>query len=954
MSFDAEIRENDAKSKRETKKKSKGKAENGKPVVELFLPATQTVSGVSVALGHAMRGALSFLATASFCNFLFDSFGLSAIGRGGVYLIAFLLTAVFVLMTGSVKRYFVGLGTIALSLTVGILVSGNPAHLVMGMFPAAWNTAMHTLEQEGYHAFAPLNLTNIAMPLFSLIAAFQIFFLLTVGTILFLSVYTKVRLLPIAFCGLVTMLPVFTYNIAYSSVDFSIIILSISGILALRYYDRAMKKQTDAKTHSAYGGYMGLGAALLAALALLIPVTTVKAEWEEIRGVNETMELARTVLSSVLMGERPDWTSLQSMGNMDHLGNRSTLATHRTYTGKKILELHSDISLPTYLRSWVALHYENDTWSTANDRDRKIYTELVGEDFEPEAITQYFFDVASPGSQAFDLDSDYANYTDHGFVSTLVSIDVIRSGGNLLYLPSRFDTEYGLLGYVGKQEQQSKPYAETYEHYFDGVLTTGWLNLNKRYSAVAHLPLYRDPDYEKTMANLLYQYDANVEAISEYYARVQAGDAYTYESFEQEYYLPNVDYAPFKAFTQLSAEEQAAYYNENIVKADVYRRYVYSHYTKTLGSERVRALAGQLEMGIGPTVYADIPLGESNLIQFYSAQNFKQTYAAVREVIDYLREGYTYTLTPTQKQSSIDTRGYDSVETFLFLTKEGYCVQYATAATFLLREMGIPVRYVEGYMVQGLEYNADTENRVQKYSQTVRDQNAHAWIEVYFDDIGWLPFEVTAPYYDGMYAPFSAGGTQTPQDPPETQAPETLPMQPPETEADPVPHRLAFGGITAGQTLIVTAVIGAAAFLCFAVYRSYQRKGRLAIRQSRIKRALEADSLTQEEIRELAKYFADQIIKTAEAGGVERDANEYPLDFASRIDQSLAALKNAPALCYSFEQIVPLMEKAAFGREVEREELRMLAEFWISLRGLIYERFNPWERFYYGTVKEMI
>lgn len=70
---------------------------------------------------------------------------------------------------------------------------------------------------------------------------------------------------------------------------------------------------------------------------------------------------------------------------------------------------------------------------------------------------------------------------------------------------------------------------------------------------------------------------------------------------------------------------------------------------------------------------------------------------------------------------------------FLFTSKKGYCMHFATAFVLMANEMGIPCRYVQGYVV-------DRGNTV------VRQSNAHAWPEVYFDNVGWIAFEPTPGY----------------------------------------------------------------------------------------------------------------------------------------------------------------------------------------------------------------
>ena len=77
-------------------------------------------------------------------------------------------------------------------------------------------------------------------------------------------------------------------------------------------------------------------------------------------------------------------------------------------------------------------------------------------------------------------------------------------------------------------------------------------------------------------------------------------------------------------------------------------------------------------------------------------------------------------------------------------TKNGYDVHYATAATLILRYLGVPARYVEGY------YMSVDEMRNVKAGQPVKikKKQAHAWTEYYLDGVGWIPFEVTPGYTD--------------------------------------------------------------------------------------------------------------------------------------------------------------------------------------------------------------
>jgi transglutaminase-like putative cysteine protease len=71
---------------------------------------------------------------------------------------------------------------------------------------------------------------------------------------------------------------------------------------------------------------------------------------------------------------------------------------------------------------------------------------------------------------------------------------------------------------------------------------------------------------------------------------------------------------------------------------------------------------------------------------------------------------------------------------FLLRTHAGYCQHFAGAAALLLRLAGVPARVVVGFAT-------GTETAPGRY--TVRDLDAHEWIEVYFQGYGWVPFNPT-------------------------------------------------------------------------------------------------------------------------------------------------------------------------------------------------------------------
>ena len=82
-----------------------------------------------------------------------------------------------------------------------------------------------------------------------------------------------------------------------------------------------------------------------------------------------------------------------------------------------------------------------------------------------------------------------------------------------------------------------------------------------------------------------------------------------------------------------------------------------------------------------------------------------------------------------------DPEGRDPVEVFLFERDEGFCEQIATSMALLLRAVGIPARLVTGF--------GEGERNLFTGYWEVRNSDAHAWLEVYYPNIGWVEYDPT-------------------------------------------------------------------------------------------------------------------------------------------------------------------------------------------------------------------
>ena len=110
----------------------------------------------------------------------------------------------------------------------------------------------------------------------------------------------------------------------------------------------------------------------------------------------------------------------------------------------------------------------------------------------------------------------------------------------------------------------------------------------------------------------------------------------------------------------------------------------------------------------------------------------------------YLETNIEYSLTtPKMPEDS------DFLNWLLTENKKGYSAHYATAMAIMLRMAGVPTRYVEGYLLTEEDFAKSTPLEGGYYSMDVTDQNAHAWVEIYESNYGWIPVEATPGFYEG-------------------------------------------------------------------------------------------------------------------------------------------------------------------------------------------------------------
>ncbi|MDP4182699.1 MAG: transglutaminase-like domain-containing protein, partial [Bacillota bacterium] len=126
----------------------------------------------------------------------------------------------------------------------------------------------------------------------------------------------------------------------------------------------------------------------------------------------------------------------------------------------------------------------------------------------------------------------------------------------------------------------------------------------------------------------------------------------------------------------------------------------------------------------------DLPIRIHDLAKSITAHKDSDYQKALAIQNYFHTSGYKYSLKPPRLPEGMDYNDF-----FLFESKKGVCVQFASSMVILARACGLPARYVEGYVAK--EKDPKTGHYI------VRDKYAHAFPEVYIAGYGWMVFEPT-------------------------------------------------------------------------------------------------------------------------------------------------------------------------------------------------------------------
>jgi hypothetical protein len=277
--------------------------------------------------------------------------------------------------------------------------------------------------------------------------------------------------------------------------------------------------------------------------------------------------------------------------------------------------------------------------------------------------------------------------------------------------------------------------------YLDGTITSNKvLSKGFSYSINVSNPMYNDNEFIRLLKKSnkgIYAKDASILNIKNYLNQYGISDTndslITWDEAINKYKLNKIiDLIINKDFDDLSSDTYDNTSDNNVTSSNN------SIYKEAL--QNLKIIFENINKVYSK--YLQIPNTTPKRVKILSesiTSGETTNYDKVKAIEQYLATSYPYTLKPKSTPSN-----RDFVDYFLFDLKEGYCTYFATAMTIMVRSIGLPARYVEGYVLP-------PEPKTGTIYEVTNEQ-AHAWVEVYFENMGWVPFEPTsvlrAAFYD--------------------------------------------------------------------------------------------------------------------------------------------------------------------------------------------------------------
>ena len=283
----------------------------------------------------------------------------------------------------------------------------------------------------------------------------------------------------------------------------------------------------------------------------------------------------------------------------------------------------------------------------------------------------------------------------------------------------------------------------------------------------------------------------------------------------------------------------------------------------------------------------------------------------------WLSENCTYTLTP-----GTPPKDRDFVDYFLE-TREGYCVYYASAMTVMARCAGLPARYVTGF---ALKQDPEVSSSL---SYVATNATAHAWTEIYFQGIGWVPFDATGWNF---YEPTIVQEELDDLRPQQPVSPSTMEEEDKTDEQKPENSTREAGMSTGLKITLITIISLVLAFGVFAGVR-------IAMLLTDAKRYYRRIRRQHADLSARLDACYSRIVRQIAFWGLNQKADDTILTFARRVDKQFGgremAAVCAPVMRMRFGLVAPKEEDVqnacAFSAELERKlknELGLAGYLW--------------------------
>ena len=295
---------------------------------------------------------------------------------------------------------------------------------------------------------------------------------------------------------------------------------------------------------------------------------------------------------------------------------------------------------------------------------------------------------------------------------------------------------------------------------------------------------------------------------------------------------------------------------------------------------------------------------------------FDTTYEKARAIEGYFgRSGFVYQTTDV----AVPGNDEDYVDQFLFDTKAGYCDNYSTSMVVMLRTLDIPARWVKGF-TSGDQIAADVTETGDSFDvYEITNANAHSWVEVYFPDVGWVPFEPTQGFNN--LSDFHSDVQEDPEEEQDDMLEETPEMEEPEQPELPEEDEEQAAAAAASKNthsfdfkwwhgLLAAVILALAAFLVYKTRFRWQTY------------FLEKKFKTKQD----AKTYQDayhHLMKVLKHYGFAKDPDQTLREFAKRVDDRFATDEMG--------QLTNHLELILYKNETNNLKTKELPQLWKDL-----------------------